>query len=66
MQCRVLKPFHSPRIGNCNKNDVVNIDDGIAKKMIDAGYIEAIETKPNVVKTETKPKPKTRTRQTKK
>ena len=58
MKYRILKEFHSPKIGNCRKGDLLELSDAIAKQFKEHGMIEdLVETKPAVMaEIETKPK----------
>ena len=56
MKYKILKEFHSPKFGNCRAGDKLELSEGMAKKMIDAGMVGDLETKPAVeAKIETKP-----------
>jgi hypothetical protein len=56
MKYKILKEFHSPRLGNCRVGDKIELPEGIATKMKEAGMVGDLETKPAVEsKIETKP-----------
>lgn len=62
---KVIAPFTSPRFGNCNAGDPIDVSGDLAKQFEDAGIIEKetkqepkikLETKPQVEKKQTKAK----------
>lgn len=54
---KVLKPFHSPTLGNCNLGDTLSMNDALVSGMVEAGLVEIVTEQ----KIEVKPQPKTET-----
>lgn len=57
MKFRALKNFSSIRLGNIRKGDLVDLDKGIAKQMVDAGFFELTEEAREALREKVKPEP---------